>query len=46
MGVEYTVFASILPMKELFVGRQVRDQKDVVFTGKGASELHVNKMGV
>jgi hypothetical protein len=33
-------------MKELFVGGQVHDQKDVVFTGKGASELHANKMGV
>jgi len=33
-------------MKELFVEVEVRDQKDVAFTGKGASELHANKMGV
>ena len=33
-------------MKELSVEVEVRDQKDVVFTGKGASDLYANKMGV
>jgi hypothetical protein len=40
------IFANISPMKGCLVGMEVRDQKDVVFTGKGASELHANKMGV
>jgi hypothetical protein len=33
-------------MKGLSVEVEVRDQKDVIFTGKGASELYANKMGV
>ena len=33
-------------MKGRFVGRKVGDQKGVVFTGKDASELYVNKMDV
>ena len=44
MGAEYICQ---YPSDEGIVcGGQVRDQKDVVFTGKGASELHANKMGV
>jgi len=33
-------------MKGLSVEVEVRDQKDVVFTKKDASELYVNKMDV
>ena len=43
---EVNTFAIISPMKGLSVEVEVRDQKDVVFTGKGASDLYANKMGV
>jgi hypothetical protein len=33
-------------MKELFVGGEAGDQKDVVFTGEDASDIHTNKMDV
>jgi len=44
MGAEYICQ---YPSDEGIVcGGQVRDQKDVVFTEKDASELYVNKMDV
>jgi hypothetical protein len=39
-------FASILTMKGRFVGEEVHDQKDVIFTGKDASDIRANKMAV
>ena len=43
---EVNTFASISPIKGLSVKVEVRDQKDVIFTEKGTSELYANKMGV
>ena len=39
-------FASIAPMKGWFVEIPHNDQKGVIFTGKDASDLYANKMGV
>jgi len=33
-------------MKGRFVGEEVHDHKDAIFTGKDASDLNANKMDV
>ena len=43
---EVNTFAIISLMKGLSVEVEIRDQKDVVFTGKDASDIRANKMAV